>query len=107
MAARRGNGNGSDPVVTAIHELTAVVRELQVGQSAIEQVLRGHGRQLEALHSGLAGLKGELQAVKGELHEGFAELGAKIESAAARDRSLEAHVDRLDERLTRLEGRSP
>lgn len=98
MAKRSGNGNGhkgngADPVVTAIHELTSRVVErleaLETGQRGIEQVLRGHGEQLKALHQGLSDLRGDV-------HEGFAELGSKIVSAVERDRRLEERVAKLE-----------
>lgn len=108
MAEERGNGhgNGGDPVVTAIHELTAEVRTLHVGQretnarlESVEQVLRGHGRQLGEVVDRLARLEGEV-------HEGFADLGQKIESAAERDRHLEESVQQLGERVARLEAQA-
>ena len=124
MAKKSGNGNGhangKDPVVTAIHELTAEVvgmrGELIVTNTrleSVEQVLRGHGRQLEALHAGqaetnacLAKVEDGLADLRAEVHEGFAELGSKIVSAAERDRHLEEDVRELGERVARLEARS-
>ena len=114
MAKKSGNGhkgNGKDPVVTALHELTAEVRGMREELTglrtdtnarfgSLEQVLRGHGRQLEALHEGLADLRGEL-------HEGFIDLGSKIVSAVERDRRLESDVRGLGERVARIEARLP
>ncbi len=101
MAQRRSNGGGSgeDAVVGAIHELTAEVRTLHAGQNetnarleSVEQVLRGHGRQLSELANGLSELANGLADLRGEVHEGFAELGQKIESAAERASHLEKSV---------------
>ena len=147
MAKKSGNGNGhgngKDPVVTAIHELTAELRTTRAEWRAelhglrletaegfaksnarfesIEQVLRGHGRQLEALHAGQAEIRDEarqtnarlakvedgLAGLRAEVHEGFAELGQKITSAAERDRHLEGDLRTLGERVARLEARVP
>ncbi len=123
-----GRGNGKDPVVAAIHELTAEVHKLQHGQGetnshleAVEQVLRGHTRQLGEVVDRLGRVEGRLERVeehlghldsglaglRAEVHEGFAELGEKIESAASRDRRLEDGLQQLGERVARLEGRNP
>jgi hypothetical protein len=66
----------------------------------VEQVLRGHGRQLGDLASGLIDFRAEV-------HEGVTGLVQKIESAAARDRRLEDGLHQLGERIARLEGRNP
>ncbi len=99
MAKKNGNGrgNGKDPVVTAIHELTSKVVErlaaLEVGQKGIEQILRGHGRQLEALHAGQAETTARLGRLVGRFHN-------LLHRARARDR-------RLEERVAKLEAREP
>lgn len=116
MAGEEGNGrgNGKDPVVAAIHELTGEVRTINTRLESVEQVLRGHTRQLGEVVDRLGRVEGRLEHVetgladlRGEVHEGFASLGAKIESAATRDRRLEDGLQQLGERVARLEGRNP
>ncbi|MHB8420596.1 MAG: hypothetical protein ACYDCL_21185 [Myxococcales bacterium] len=110
MAKKNGNGhkgNGAEPVVTAIHELTDVVRELQAGQKGIEQILRGHGRQLEALHAGQAETNARLDQTNARLDRLGDRFDNLLERASERDRRLEDDVRGLGERLARLEGREP
>jgi ABC-type transporter Mla subunit MlaD len=123
MAEENGNGrgNGKDPVVEAIHELTGEVRTVNTRLESVEQVLRGHGRQLGEVVERLdrvEGVAGEvverldrvetgLADLRGEVHEGFAGLGQKLDSATARDRRLEDGLQQLGERVARLEGRDP
>ena len=96
------SGNGHDPVVTAIHELTAVVRELQAGQGAIEQVLRGHGKQLEALHGGLADVRAELHTLNGRMEH----VETTLLDTRADMRALAGpRVQNLEERVAKLEAK--
>jgi ABC-type transporter Mla subunit MlaD len=116
MAEENGNGrgNGKDPVVAAVQDVAArvheVVAELRVTNTrldSVEQVLRGHGRQLGEVVERLDRVETGLADLRGEVHEGFAGLGQKFESAAARDRRLEDGLQQLGERVARLEGRDP
>jgi DNA repair ATPase RecN len=98
--AKRGNGhsNGSEPVVTAIHELTAAVRTLQVGQESIEQVLRGHTRQLGEVVDRLGRVEGRLERVEGHLERVEVRLENIRDLAGDRYRSLEERVAKLEAR---------
>ena len=116
------SGNGHDPVVTAIHELTARVVErlsaLETGQAAIEQLLRGHGRQLEALHTGqketnarLAKVEDGLSDVRDELHGGLGKVSDRLDNirdfAGERYREQGEGLRSLGERVAKLEARVP
>ena len=81
MAEEQGNGrgNGKDPVVAAIHELTGEVRTINTRLESVEQVLRGHGRQLGEVVERLNRVETGLADLRGEVHEGFAGLGQKFE----------------------------
>jgi ABC-type transporter Mla subunit MlaD len=111
---KRGNGNdhgnGKDPVVAGLDAVVAELRGLRDDTNArfesVEQVLRGHTRQLGEVVDRLGRVETGLADLRGEVHEGFAELGDKIESAADRDRHLETSVQQLGERVARLEARS-
>jgi chromosome segregation ATPase len=94
-----GHGNGKDPVVNAIHELTAEVRTLQRGQEqtnarleSVEQVLRGHGRQLGEVVDRLGRVEVRLERVEDRL-DNIRDL------AGERYRALEERVARIEERL--------
>ncbi len=122
--AESGQENGQNATVAVLHEVVAELRGLRADTNtrfeSVEQVLRGHSRQLEEvvgrlgrMDERLGSMDGRLGRVEGhlermevrlgrvengladlraEVHEGFAELGAKIDSAADRDRHLEEKI---------------
>jgi DNA repair ATPase RecN len=104
MAGKRGNGsNGQGPVVEAVHELTAEVRTLHVGQSetnarleSVEQVLRGHGRQLGEVVDRLGRVEVRLEHVEGHLERVEDRLENIRDIAGERYRSLEERVEKLE-----------
>ena len=86
--------------MTAVHELSAVVRELHAGQregnarlEAVEQVLRGHGRQLAEVNERLGRVEGRLETTLERL-EGIGDL------AVGHCRSLEERVAKLEARAS-------
>jgi DNA repair ATPase RecN len=83
MRGKRGNGsNGDDPVVAAIHELTVEVRTVNSRLESVEQVLRGHGRQLGEVVDRLGRVEDRLDNIR--------------DVAGERYRSLEERVARLE-----------
>ena len=109
MAKKNGNGpaNGKDPVVTAIHELTA---EVSARFGAVEQVLRGHSEQIRALREEARALREEtrvgLAEVRGELHTLNGRFANVQEFTGDLYREQKEEVRRLGERVAKLEART-
>jgi hypothetical protein len=106
MAKKSGNGhgNGKDPVVTAIHELTAELRGFRADSNArfeaVEQVLRGHGRQLGEVVDRLGRVEVRLEHVEERLDN-------IRDFAGERYREQGEALRTLAERVARLEARAP
>jgi hypothetical protein len=73
-----------------VAELRGLRADTNTRVESVEQVLRGHSRELSEVVDRLGRVEGGLTDLRGKVHEGFAELGEKIDSAADRDRPPES-----------------